>query len=151
MWGQRGLLSWQWESRPHDPLWVRSIFQRVRVTLLIAPSIQRMMALSLPVCFKQNSEEPLWPLPRLHLGRSSVGKRVTSCSRLYHRHRDCGLGADTDFLTSSEEPFSTLNLPALWMAPSASLEISWGTKEHSVRKLGHHLQRPFHLSVSAYE
>lgn len=29
-------------------------------------------------------------------------------------------------LTSSVEPFSTRNLPALWMAPSASLEISWG-------------------------
>ena len=65
------------------------IFQRVRITLLIAPSIQRMMALSLPVCFKQNSEEPYWPLPGLHLGRSSVEKRITSCSRLYHRHHDC--------------------------------------------------------------
>lgn len=28
------------------------------------------------------------------------------------------------FVTSSREPFSTLNLPALCMAPSASLEIS---------------------------
>lgn len=27
--------------------------------------------------------------------------------------------------TSSDEPFSTLKRPALWMAPSASLEISW--------------------------
>lgn len=53
------------------------------------------------------------------------------------------------FLTSSEEPFSTLNLPALWMAPSASLEISWGTKEHSVRKLGHRLQHPFLPSRSS--
>lgn len=44
----------------------------------------------------------------------------------YH-FRETGLCAPPMFAacTSSDEPFSTLKRPALWMAPSASLEISW--------------------------
>lgn len=44
----------------------------------------------------------------------------------YH-FRETGLCAPPVFAacTSSDEPFSTLKRPALWMAPSASLDISW--------------------------
>lgn len=48
----------------------------------------------------------------------------------YH-FREPGLCAPPVFAacTSSDEPFSTLKRPALWMAPSASLEISWEETE----------------------
>lgn len=54
---------------------------------------------------------------------SSMETRATHCSLQRRRHSHSH-GSRAGTLTSSEEPFSTLNLPARCMAPSASLEMS---------------------------
>lgn len=51
-------------------------------------------------------------------------------------------------LTSSSEPFSTLNLPALCMAPSASLEISCEETQNSL-SASHHVHDTLH-AVEVY-
>ena len=71
----------------------------------------------------ERSVDPAWLHSRRSsavagLTRHSVPPLRTTCLATIQ-----GLGG---FLTSSEEPVSTRNRPALWMAPSASLEISWG-------------------------
>lgn len=88
---------------------------------LMAPSTQR--APAFPLRSASGNAEELCALP-LHSGRllgsedpSLPGALTEPCA--WH-----GAGPGS-FPTSSEEPFSTLNRPALWMAPSASLEISW--------------------------
>lgn len=71
-------------------------------------------------------ERPVY-LPRAPfrevLGRGGARTPLSATSQNHVLGDNAGPGG---FLTSSEEPFSTRNRPALWMAPSASLEMSWG-------------------------